>query len=104
VSRDQGKVERKHGGQRQQGHRIRQHRPFAVTSRLSGDRPVRRLVGVCWVSVRLFRALALGAAALILVACGGGLGRARAPPSVAWRVYRHLPGVVDLARARPPAP
>ena len=51
-------------------------------------------------SVRWFRALALGAAAITLAACGGGQGRAGAPPSVVWLVYRHLPGVVDLAGPR----
>ena len=50
--------------------------------------------------MRLFRTLALGAAAVLLVACGGSPGRAGAPPSVAWLVYRHLPGVVDLAGPR----
>jgi hypothetical protein len=46
---------------------------------------------VCW-----FRALALGAAALMVAACGGSAGRAGPPTSVVWLVYRHLPGVVDL--------
>ena len=49
--------------------------------------------------MRLFRALALGAAALMLAACGGSPGRA-GPPSVAWALFRHLPGVVDLAGPR----
>ena len=48
----------------------------------------------------LFRTLALGATAFMLVACGGSPGRAGTPPSVAWQVYRHLPGVVDLAGPR----
>jgi hypothetical protein len=50
--------------------------------------------------VRWFRTLALGAAAITLAACGGGPGRAGAPPAAAWTVYRHLPGVVDLAGPR----
>ena len=50
--------------------------------------------------MRLFRTIAAGAAALILAACGGSPGRAGAPPSVVWLVYRHLPGVVDLAGPR----
>ena len=61
---------------------------------------VRHLVGVWWVSVRWFRALALGAAAITLAACGVSPGRAGAPPSMVWLVYRHLPGVVDLAGPR----
>ena len=36
----------------------------------------------------------------MLAACGGSPGRAGAPPSVVWLVYRHLPGVVDLAGPR----
>ena len=36
----------------------------------------------------------------MLAACGGSPGRAGAPPSAVWRVYRHLPGVVDLAGPR----
>ena len=51
--------------------------------------------------MRLFRAVALGAAALMLAGCGGSSpGRAGAPRSVVWVVYRHLPGVVDLAGPR----
>ena len=50
--------------------------------------------------MRWFRTLALGAAAITLAACGGGPGQAGAPPAVAWTVYRHLPGVVDLAGPR----
>jgi hypothetical protein len=50
--------------------------------------------------VRWFRTLALGAAAMMLAACGGSPGRTEAPPSVVWLVYRHLPGVVDLAGPR----
>jgi hypothetical protein len=55
------------------------------------------------VSVRWFRNLALGAAAVTLVACGGSAGSAGpkvAPPAAAWAVFRHLPGVVDLAGPR----
>src|SRR5262249_15224301 len=55
----------------------------------------RRLVAVRW-----FRNLALGLAATTLAACGGSPGRAGPPPSAAWAVYRHLPGVVGLAGAR----
>ena len=51
-------------------------------------------------SVRWFRTLALGAAAMMAAACGSGPGRAGAPPPAAWQVYRHLPGVVDLAGPR----
>src|SRR6185312_11755279 len=36
----------------------------------------------------------------MLAACGGSPGRAGAPSSVVWLVYRHLPGVVDLAGPR----
>ena len=50
--------------------------------------------------MRWFRTLALGAAAITLAACGGGPGRAGATPAAAWTVYRHLPGVVDLAGTR----
>ena len=50
--------------------------------------------------MRWFRTLALGAAAITLAACGGGPGRAGATPAAAWTVYRHLPGVVDLAGPR----
>jgi hypothetical protein len=51
--------------------------------------------------VRWFRDLALGVAAITLAACGsGGPGRAGMPPPAAWVVYRHLPGVVDLAGPR----
>jgi len=54
------------------------------------------------VVVRWFRTLALGAAAIALAACGGSAGQtvARPPVAVAWLVYRHLPGVVDLAGPR----
>jgi hypothetical protein len=53
--------------------------------------------------VRWFRNLALGAAAVTLVACGGSAGSAGpkvAPPAAAWAVFRHLAGVVDLAGPR----
>ena len=60
----------------------------------------RHMVGVGWVSVCWLRVLALGAAAVMVAACGGGPGRAGAPSSVVWLVYRHLPGVVDLAGPR----
>ena len=50
--------------------------------------------------MRWFRNLALGLAAMTLAACGGSPGRAGPPPSAAWAVYRHLPGVVDLAGPR----
>jgi hypothetical protein len=58
------------------------------------------MAGVGWVSVHWFRALALGAAAMMLAGCGAGPGRAGAPPALVWLVYRHLPGVVDLAGPR----
>ena len=50
--------------------------------------------------MRWFRNLALGLAAITLAACGGSPGRAGPAPSAAWVVYRHLPGVVDLAGPR----
>jgi hypothetical protein len=52
--------------------------------------------------VRRFRYLALGAATLALAACGGGTGSSGsgAAPPAAWAVFRHLPGVVDLAGPR----
>ena len=50
--------------------------------------------------MRWFRTLALGVAAITLAACGGSGGQTGARPSVAWLVYRHLPGVVDLAGPR----
>ena len=37
---------------------------------------------------------------MMAAACGSGPGRAGAPPPAAWQVYRHLPGVVDLAGPR----
>jgi hypothetical protein len=51
-------------------------------------------------SVRWFRDLALGVAAATLAACGGSPGPAGPPPPAAWVVFRHLPGVVDLAGPR----
>jgi hypothetical protein len=46
-----------------------------------------------------FRKYALGVIAITLAACGGS-GQAAPPPSAAWAVFRHLPGVVDLAGPR----
>jgi hypothetical protein len=46
-----------------------------------------------------WRNLALGVAAVTVAGCGGGPGRV-GPPSAAWVVFRHLPGVVDLAGPR----
>ena len=37
---------------------------------------------------------------MMLAACGSSPARAGAPPSAVWLVYRHLPGVVDLAGPR----
>jgi hypothetical protein len=51
-------------------------------------------------SVRWFRNLALGAATIALAACGGSSAQAGPPPSAAWALFRHLPGVVDLAGPR----
>ncbi len=56
--------------------------------------------GVDLVSVRWLRSLALGMAAVTVAGCGGSPGRAGPPPPVAWVVFRHLPGVVDLAGPR----
>src|SRR5579863_2642262 len=36
----------------------------------------------------------------MLAACAGSPGRPGAPPPAGWLVYRHLPGVVDLAGPR----
>ena len=58
------------------------------------------MAGLGWLPVRWFLTLALGAAAITLAACGGSPGRAGAPPPVVWMLYRHLPGVVDLAGPR----
>lgn len=51
-------------------------------------------------SVRWFRTLALGAAAITLTACGSSAGQTGTRPSVAWQVHVRLPGVVDLAGPR----
>jgi hypothetical protein len=51
-------------------------------------------------SVRCFRNLVLGLAAIALAACGGSPGRPVPPPSATWATFRHLPGVVDLAGPR----
>jgi len=55
--------------------------------------------------VRWWRNLALGLTAVALVACGGGGGTAGSapsgpPPPAGWAIFRHLPGVVDLAGPR----
>lgn len=52
--------------------------------------------------MRLFRDLVLGVAAIVLASCGGsaGSGGTPLPPAGAWAVFRHLPGVVDLAGPR----
>jgi len=51
--------------------------------------------------VRWLQNLAVGVAAVTLAACGGSPGPASAPPpSATWAVFRHLPGVVDLAGPR----
>ena len=48
--------------------------------------------------MRWFRNLALGFAAIALAACGGSSPVTATPaPPAAWAVFRHLPGVVDLA-------
>ena len=52
------------------------------------------------VSVRWLRNLALGVAAVTVAGCGGSPGRVGPPPPTAWVVFRHLPGVVDLAGPR----
>jgi hypothetical protein len=51
-------------------------------------------------SVRWFRNLVLGLAAIALAACGASPGRPVPPPSATWATFRHLPGVVDLAGPR----
>jgi hypothetical protein len=43
---------------------------------------------------------AAGIAAVTLAACGSSPGPASPPPAAAWMVFRHLPGVVDLAGPR----
>jgi len=54
--------------------------------------------------VRRWQDLALGFAVTVLAACGGSPARPASPPPgpppAAWTVYRHLPGVVDLAGPR----
>ena len=55
--------------------------------------------------MRWWRNLALGLTAVALVACGGGGGTAGSapsgpPPPAGWAIFRHLPGVVDLAGPR----
>jgi hypothetical protein len=51
--------------------------------------------------MRWFRNLVLGLAAIALAACGGGSVPAGPPhPAAAWAMFRHLPGVVDLAGPR----
>ena len=51
--------------------------------------------------MRWFRNLALGLAAIALAACGGSSPVTATPaPPAAWAVFRHLPGVVDLAGPR----
>jgi hypothetical protein len=43
---------------------------------------------------------AAGVAAITLAACGAGPSQPGRPPSAAWVVFGHLPGVVDLAGPR----
>src|SRR6266496_6289066 len=50
--------------------------------------------------MRWFQTLAAGLAATALAACGGSAAPAGPPPPAAWAVFRHLPGVVDLAGPR----
>lgn len=54
--------------------------------------------------MRWWQKLPLGLAAAALAACGGGATAparpAPAAPPVAWTMFRHLPGVVDLAGPR----
>jgi hypothetical protein len=49
---------------------------------------------------RWFRRLVLGAAAITLAACGSSPETAGPPPPATWAMFRHLPGVVDLAGPR----
>ena len=49
--------------------------------------------------MRWFQNLAAGLAAIALAACGGGAAPGPRPPA-SWAVFRHLPGVVDLAGPR----
>ena len=50
-------------------------------------------------SRRWSRNLVLALAAITVAACGSGPGQA-GPPPVTWALFRHLPGVVDLAGPR----
>src|SRR4030081_2866634 len=72
-------------------------RPFGAAARGTA---VARRAGGDLVSVRWLRNLALGVAAVTVAGCGGSPGRVGPPPSAAWVVFRHLPGVVDLAGPR----
>src|SRR6266700_5992428 len=71
-------------------------RPFGAAARGTAAAP---RAGVDLVSVRWLRNLALSVAAVTVAGCGGSPGRA-GPPPAAWAVFRHLPGVVDLAGPR----
>ena len=67
--------------------------------------PLHTPAGVGWVPVRWWQNLALALpvaalAALGLAACGDAGKPAGPPPPAAWAVFRHLPGVVDLAGPR----
>ena len=72
-------------------------RPFGAAARGTAAAP---RAGVDLVSVRWLRNLALGVAAVTVAGCGGSPGRVGPPPPAAWVVFRHLPGVVDLAGPR----
>ena len=72
-------------------------RPFGAAARGTAAAPS---AGVDLVSVRWLRNLALGVAAVTVAGCGGSPGRVGPPPPAAWVVFRHLPGVVDLAGPR----
>src|SRR5258708_16987093 len=72
-------------------------RPFGGAGRGSG---AAARGGVDLVSVRWLRNLALGVAAVTVGGCGGSPGGFGPPPPAAWVVFRHLPGVVDLAGPR----
>lgn len=50
--------------------------------------------------MRWWQNLALGLAAMALAACGSNAARPGPPPPSTWAVFRHLPGVVDLAGPR----
>jgi hypothetical protein len=45
-------------------------------------------------------AAAAGVTAVTLAACGSSPGPASPPPSAAWKVFRHLPGVVVITLVR----